>query len=108
MQKCIFILFGLLSFSYSITSAQSTGSSFVLEGVINIDTGKVELILVADSTCYSFRVPSNETKIVNGKFEFKGKISFPSAFQILLDRNYISGIFYIDSGEQTIICNADS
>lgn len=87
-------------------------SSFILNGSINSDSGTMILLPVGDVSYYKNYGVDKETKVVNGKFVFKGLADYPIAFLIGLKINrewqYISNIFFVEPTSQSIVCNIDS
>lgn len=110
MNKTCQILLYILLQSFYI-SAQ-TGSHFTLNGTINCDTGTIILMPVGNTSNYENTHIFQETKVINGKFMFRGDIKYPTAFVIGLKTNsqwkYISQFFIVDPIVQTIECNIDS
>lgn len=111
MAKYLNILLVFLFFENNIF-AQSTHSTFTLNGTINLDSGIIKMLGVGDDIYYAPNSSYKEAKIEEGKFTFSDSIRYPSAFRFRLDINneprYMSGIFIVDPGEQTIHCNIDS
>jgi len=110
MKKNYQILLYILFIAFHL-SAQ-TKSYFVLNGTINIDSGKVILMPVGSNSYYQNQDVFQETEVVKGQFKFKGNIKYPTAFVIGLKVNlewkYISRFFIVDPIIQTIECNIDS
>lgn len=98
-----FITVGLLH-------AQSVENPFTLNGYINSDTGTVRLILTGDSSNYPPIHFLTIGKVKNGQFSFNGVLSYPLSFRLLFlgNKEYVSDLFYIDAGAQTIRCHVDS
>lgn len=101
------------SFSFEIEKGESkTKNHFVLNGVINIDSGKIILMPVGNASYYENPKVFQDGNVVNGKFIFEGDIKYPTAFVIGLKVNsewkYISRFFIVDPIVQTIECNIDS
>ncbi|RTL55516.1 MAG: redoxin domain-containing protein [Sphingobacteriales bacterium] len=93
-----------------ILHAQNVVLPFILNGYINSDTGSVRLILTGDSSNYLPIQYLTTGKVKNGQFSFSGVLSYPLSFRLLFlgNKEYVSDLFYIDAGTQTIICNVDS
>jgi len=92
--------------------AQQVTHIYTLSGNINSDTGRVMLYPISsDSTYYPYK-SHMETNVVNGKFMFTDSIDYPTAYRLVLQKNfttvYVSGIFLVDTGWQTISCDVDS
>jgi len=92
-----------------------SGQSLSLEGSIDSDSGTVYLNYVSDDAYYRRGSGSLEVAVHNGKFVFQDSLAFPSAFQLLYKADktdsvwkYISGIFLLQPGSQTIRCHVDS
>jgi len=92
---------------------QSPGRQFVLNGKINIDTGKAYLVPVSyDSSYYPIGTVFHRTAISKGKFVISGPCPQPSMFMLCVEVDslpiYISDYFIVDTGVQDITCNVDS
>lgn len=103
---CLFVILG----AFNITAQTISASTFNLLGKINIGSAKILLIPIADSSYYPENIKVMKGSISKGRFSFKGLISYPSAFilQVTNDFNkllYVSDIFFIDKGTQSIKCN---
>jgi thiol-disulfide isomerase/thioredoxin len=87
-----------------------TNNSFTLSGTINADSGNVILRSIGSSADYPKSLRLYEPiPIKNGKFLIKGNIDYPIAVDLgLNERNYASGSFFIEPGNQIIVCNVDS
>lgn len=108
-------LFFILSFSFFLqnkTKAQLIDPVFRLDGNINCDTGTIRLVHENDDIYYPDSVSYYETPIIKGKFLFTGAILYPYAFRLRYSIGsklvYMSDVFFIDPGTQTITCNIDS
>jgi thiol-disulfide isomerase/thioredoxin len=107
-KKIIMIKFYFLLFTFLPqvnVKAQSHLSTYILEGNINMDTGK--MILLSFGDFYPYTKTDRETEIVNGKFTFTDSIAYPCAFR-LLGNVGPNRTFFVDSGIQKITCNIDS
>ncbi len=93
-------------------SAQAGDHSFLLSGKINVDSGRISFIPVGDSSYYPAGFFPAEKEISRGLFVFTGRIFYPLAFQLLLkadsEHSYLSDLFFVQPGQQTILCNVDS
>ncbi|MBA3829845.1 MAG: redoxin domain-containing protein [Taibaiella sp.] len=82
-----------------------------MRGKINIDTGTIVLISVADNTYYQQKGVMS-TAILNGEFSFTDSAIYPAPYRLGSRLNsqwqYLSDIFYIDPCEQQIYCKSDS
>ncbi|MFC5282405.1 redoxin domain-containing protein [Pedobacter alpinus] len=100
------IIFIISLYSLTITNtcfSQIKLYDFTLEGSINLDTGIVTLELVGDTSYYPIKLRQLSSRIVKGKFNFKGKINQPTAFEISVDnRQILTKLFIIDIDEQNI------
>lgn len=109
--KYLTLLIALISLKNDIDGRQVL-PSFLIRGNINADSGNMILMPITDSSYYPLKLGFKETTMVNGKFIFKGAILYPYAFQIGFkihsEWKYISDVFFIESGEQQLSCNADS
>lgn len=85
---------------------------YSVDGNVNIDNGKVSLIPVGDTSYYPVKTDFPKVEIIKGKFSIKGYVSYPYAFILEIDKEskriYLSDIFWIEPGYQTITCNVDS
>jgi len=92
---------------------QSPGNHFILNGKINIDTGKAYLMPVSsDSSYYPTEKIFDKTTISKGRFVIQGLCPHPSMFLLYVEVDsvlkYISDYFIVDPGVQNITCNVDS
>ncbi len=110
MIKYSFFVFVIFVFGNNMT-AQVLHSSYTLEGTINSECGKIILLGLGD-IYYPHNSGYKEAEIENGKFIFTDSIAYPTAFRLRLEIDsapiYMSDIFIIDTGFQTIHCNVDS
>lgn len=90
------------------TEAQAIQTTFTLHGTINCDTGTMELFPTVDTAYYRYYHRILKARIIGGKFSFSDSISYPGAFKLILRPIYASGVFYVETGVQTVICNVDS
>nr|MBC7611729.1 TlpA family protein disulfide reductase [Pseudopedobacter sp.] len=89
--------------------AQKNKNNFSLEGLVSVDSGKVIFELVADSSFYPTHLRHLEANIVDGKFNLKGELQNPVAYQISINnRSFISDLFVLDKGKQIMILNLKS
>ena len=109
------IIFSLLFFllNFFADAQKSNPSSFNLAGKINVESGKILLVPIGDSSYYPENRGIVKSLINHGKFNFSGTISYPYAFRLQAFNDsgkliYSSNMFYIDSGIQKIICNVNS
>lgn len=112
MIKHLLIFTTLFLFNRSLFG-QSPDSHFILNGTINIDTGKAYLIPVSwDKSYYPTEKMFDKTTISKGKFTISGLCPQPSMFLLCVEVGsvpiYISDYFIVDIGVQNITCNVDS
>jgi thiol-disulfide isomerase/thioredoxin len=92
--------------------AGQTNNSFTLSGIINADSGMIELLPVGNISDYPKSFIFSKTPVKNGKFLIEGKSGYPIAVILGLSVGrqftYLSGRFFIEPGTQTVTCNADS
>lgn len=93
----LMLLLGIASGAQS----QEAGKKFVISGSINVDTGSVELLTLSDSSYYPRSIYSS-AKVKNGKFILKGSIPYPTGVEIRYNKSFGSGLFLIESGEQSV------
>lgn len=103
MKRSVLVIIALLAFSCSYAQ------TFTLNGMINAPSGTVFLLpLSGDDAFYPHKCPIS-APIVNNKFTFSDSITYPTAYKIGLsnggDWQYISGVFWIDKGTQSIACD---
>lgn len=51
----------------------------------------------------NFKVKNGENKVVDGKFRIEGEIEYPHAFRFMTNTGNISGIFFLDAIEQSVL-----
>lgn len=94
------ILISLFNFS---CLAQQKQYKFRLDGELALDTGRVVFELVADSSYYPENMRHLSANIINGKFNLSGMLQNPLAYKISINnRSFLSGLFVLDKGDQTI------
>jgi len=107
-----FIFLFFLFFLKEKTNAQVVAGSFTFKGFIKADSGKMLLMPVGDTSYYPGNYNFQEAVIEKNNFSFTGLISYPYAFRLGLKINsrwaYISDVFFLEPGVQTVICNIDS
>ncbi|MBX9782039.1 MAG: AhpC/TSA family protein [Chitinophagaceae bacterium] len=107
------IVIMLLLFLLQKTKAQLTNSSFTINGKITTDSGRVKLLPVSDISFYKdTKIFSESALVAGGRFRVSGTIQYPQAFRLRLENSegvkYISGIFFVEKGTNTIRFNSDS
>lgn len=113
MSRILFGLFIIFFLKPDVKAQLVNSSTFNLIGKINVESAKILLIPVGDSSYFPEKRGVVERPINHGQFNFKGVISYPYAFilQVINDSNkmlYVSSVFFIDSGTQRINCNINS
>lgn len=107
--KRIGAILALLTFILNTILAINNSPEFKLNGTINLDTGTVCLMYVGNERYYPKELINPTTKIVKGKFVFKGTIQHPYAFILGVQQagnfKYISGMFYVVPAEQNLQCD---
>ena len=95
--------------SNTIHSLGHNSNTFTLKGTINIDTGRISLVPLGKNF-YPDDSSSKEAAITNGQFTLTGTAPYPLGAMLLVREGdgYVTGMFFIESGTQTIICNKDS
>lgn len=110
----IIIFFFLFFILIHFANAQiSHASTFNLLGKINIESARILLIPIGDSSYYPGNKSLMKSVIYHGEFNFTGTIFYPYAFrlQVLNDSGkliYSSDMFFVDSGNQRVNCNINS
>lgn len=97
------LLFCCMIHSFDINAQNS---NFKIDGIINVDSGKIDLHF------YSDYIPGGTNKITaeikNKKFSISGYIPESQGVFLAIDDVYLSSDFVIDEGFQTIFINIDS
>ena len=106
--KSIAILSIVLLFFFGRSYSQRA-SAFTLQGTTNShDSGRMILVPVNTEDYYPFH-GTLVAPVVDGKFTFTDRFSYPVAFFIGFKYDstwkYISSLFFVDSGVQTISCD---
>jgi peroxiredoxin len=104
-KTCLYIILFLLT--NQIFGQNKYPAVFVINGLINADTGTVQLKLLPDSGYYPKQLKSQSVKINAGKFKFSGIIPHPVAFTLTYSK-ITSNIFVIEAENQTLKFNVDS
>jgi peroxiredoxin len=108
------ILFITIIFSISVFFDCVAQESFTIEGEINSNYGKISLIpaISPDSTELFVHIANPTVEVVDGRFEFEGKLEFPYPFIINFhdgnDVKYSSEFFVLKKGTQQIIIDRNS
>jgi thiol-disulfide isomerase/thioredoxin len=101
----------VLGCGYFVCYGQKT-DSFRLLGTVNSDIGTIQLAAVGNAGDYPKDFNFTAVPIVHGRFLITGKIEHPYEVMLMLDTGgihlYISGRFFIDTGNQSIVCDAQS
>ena len=104
-------IYCFIQFLQVIAFSQKELQPVILKGSITVDTGMVELFPIGDPSYYpDSTLPLSKAFIHHGKFVFRGKGAYPCPFLLLLtsSNSYISGKFYLDTGEEHINFDTDS
>ena len=104
--KVLLFIFTLTIIHINLAVGQE--KTFILEGKINMDTGKVELLLVGDTTLYPSSIRYLISPVINGKFRFENKIPHPMAYMLASTSGYLSDMIVIEPGTQSVTCHIDS
>jgi thiol-disulfide isomerase/thioredoxin len=92
--------------------AQPCNKTFTLQGKIDRQTGTAFLVPLNDNKDYPAGKLPDSAEITNGTFTFSGSICYPYGFMLVVRKNsaniYISDVFIIEPGAQSITCHADS
>jgi len=106
------IIIVLLTVLINSILAINDSHEFKLNGTINLDSGTVCLIYVGNERYYPKELINPTSKIVEGKFIFKGIIQYPYAFRLGVKQfdklKYVSDIFYVDPVEQNLQCDINT
>ena len=95
--KTLLLLFTVFTLHFKLAVCQENASkTFTLEGTINVDTGKVKLIMIGDSSLYPKSVRHLVAPIINGKFTFKNEIPHSMAYRLETTNGYYSDVIVIE------------
>jgi thiol-disulfide isomerase/thioredoxin len=108
MNKIFLLLTFFISHSSLAFCQANQLKPFIIEGKVNVDTGKIELSLIADSALYLKSSQKFATQIINGTFVLTGEIPNPMGYYLSIKSKYRSSAIVIEPGRQTIVCNIDS
>jgi thiol-disulfide isomerase/thioredoxin len=108
MKKYFLISLIGFCFCYNLYGQKAALSPFTIQGYINADTGTVKLILLTDSSFYPKGIHSLSAQVKNGTFSFQGYLPYPQGFELLYSSSYLSSLFVIEKGVQSISINIDS
>lgn len=101
----------ILLFLSSTVIAQVKMYPFSVEGTINLDTGTVQIELISDSSYYPPGLQPWKGIVLNKKFYISGEIPGPIGVSLSCNINrayYMSKVFVLDTGNQTIEYNTNS
>jgi thiol-disulfide isomerase/thioredoxin len=100
------VLFYIICLSHLFCFAQNQTKKFILSGKIeHVDTGKVLLRMIGDSTYYPKEMQQLGAKINKGEFYLEGLITSPLAFEISVNGRPTSEMFLLDTGYQNLSFN---
>ena len=108
MKKIYLMILIGFCFCYNLYAQKAVLSPFTIEGYINADSGTVQLIRFSDTSFYPKGIHSLSTQVKNGRFSFQGYLPYPQGFELLYSSSYLSSLFVIEKGIQSIIINIDS
>jgi len=91
-----------------ILLAQEGNQTFTLTGNINADTGVVKLHLFYDQDYYPTGTKEMVAEVNDHRFTFNGNLPHPQAFTLSYGRQYMSRLFVIEPGVQSISVNIDA
>lgn len=108
MKKYFLISLIGLCFCYNLYAQKAVLSPFTIQGYINADTGTVKLILLTDSSFYPKGIHGLSAQVKKGRFSFQGHLPYPQGFELIYGSSYLSSLFVIEKGVQSITINIDS
>lgn len=109
MRTSCFCIIPLLLLIVSHSFAQQNAlKPYKIEGHINIDTGKVELLMANDKAFYSNGNEKLTAVLKDGKFTFEGFLSTPESYAIGYGTHYRSKPFIIEQGTQSLTWDVNS
>jgi thiol-disulfide isomerase/thioredoxin len=109
MLKKLTFFTAVLLFHLTSGICQDNFKQFTIEGSINIDTGKMMLFMVGDTSLYPPSTRHFTTPIVKGKFTIKGDIPHGMGYTLRIENTrYYSENIVIEPGIQKVVCNIDS
>lgn len=95
--------------SFSSVICQNRNSlPYKIYGSVNVDSGSVALVPVANENLYPESFKTLETTINNGRFEFAGEIPFPLGYYIIIDEIYMSDLVVVYDGDQRYEINIEN
>ncbi|MBN9299849.1 MAG: AhpC/TSA family protein [Filimonas sp.] len=101
--RSFFLLIVVSLFLLSNVAAQSSRSfAFKITGTINADSGTIRLMLIADSNYYPKEMRNVTAAVVNKRFVLTGSLPYPQGVQLLYNDKYITDVFVITKGDQSV------
>jgi thiol-disulfide isomerase/thioredoxin len=89
-----------------------TNETFTLKGSINVDSGLIAFYNFGGESEYPSDFNFSFVPVEKGRFLIEGKIHHPTKLRLLMKVNgnvyYVSDGFYIEAGNQAIICKSDT
>ncbi|ETZ24124.1 TlpA disulfide reductase family protein [Pedobacter sp. V48] len=107
IKKLYLSLFLILVFTINSYGQSISENSFELNGSIDVDTGTIKLAFINAKEYYPSGIEEMVVKIKDGKFQFKGSTPYPIGV-FLNAKVFVSDMFILEKGVQTITCNIDS
>ena len=110
MRRCFFFLSICILFCLPLVGQNNFG--FLINGHIDADTGLIVLLPAGDESYYETLDFNQNIQVKGGKFTIRGRISYPLALKLGFKQKgefiYLSGLFFIEPGTQSISCQIDS
>jgi hypothetical protein len=106
MKSCLSLLACL-----ALVSATHAQKTFTVNGTINVSSGKAILAPMNNSAFYPGMPVKDTVEIQDGKFTFTGPCTYPLAFQLVVNRGWVSyttPVFLVEPGTQTLGYNIDN
>ncbi len=94
---------------YGITYSQQIDYlPFEIEGSIDADTGYIYLKTYFQTGYYQEDIKEIKAEIRNRAFSLNGMLPYPLGFSLSYGEHYLSDLFVIEPGHQTVKCHIDS
>tara|TARA_Y100001972_G_scaffold128582_1_gene190333 strand:+ start:9026 stop:10141 length:1116 start_codon:yes stop_codon:yes gene_type:complete len=82
-------------------------NSFFVDGKINADSGSVILYPFYVKDYFSSNIDEFRAEVIDGEFSVSGIINYPMAFTLEYEDIYMSELFVLEPGHQTMIIDID-
>ncbi|MEQ9216722.1 MAG: TlpA disulfide reductase family protein [Cyclobacteriaceae bacterium] len=107
MQNSDFTICALLTVCLALSSC-SNSETFIINGTINADSGRVTLTYYPNQNYYPDYLKEVIAEVKHGEFTLRGPLHDPTGFVLLYEDSYHSKQFIVEPGTQKMIVDVTS